>query len=60
MTEGFRPYTVTLQTDFAREVALREEASELRIETNTWIPRELLGGSDDRDLGVMLDRVEIR
>jgi len=57
---GFNSYTVSIPPDVARAVAAREEASELRIETSTWIPREHLGGSDDREVGVMLDRVVIQ
>jgi hypothetical protein len=33
---------------------------ELRLLTTTWNPREVLGGNDDRELGVMLDRVAVR
>ena len=58
--EGFQPYTVAIPPELARTVAAQEEASLLVIETDTWIPREILGGSDDRDLGVMVDRIEIR
>ena len=57
---GFNSYTVSIPPGVARAVAAREEASELRIETSTWIPREHLGGSDDREVGVMLDRVVIQ
>lgn len=57
---GFRPYTVAVPADLAAGVAEREEASELRIETPTWNPRVQLGVPDDRDLGVMVDRVEMR
>ena len=57
---GFRPYTVSLPADLAREVAARDETTLLRIETETWNPRVLLGTPDDRELGVMLDRAEIR
>jgi hypothetical protein len=28
--------------------------------SSVWIPQQLLGGPDDRRLGVMLDRVDVR
>ena len=60
VTAGFNPYTVSIPPDVARTVAGREETSELLIETSTWVPQEHLGGSDDREVGVMLDRVVIQ
>ena len=60
VTAGFNPYTVSIPPDVARAVAEREETSELLIETSTWVPQEHLGGSDDREVGVMLDRVVIQ
>ena len=60
VTAGFNPYTVSIPPDVARAVAAREETSELLIETSTWVPQEHLGGSDDREVGVMLDRVVIQ
>jgi hypothetical protein len=32
----------------------------VRLVTQTWNPRETMGAADDRDLGVMVDRVEVR
>ena len=57
---GFRPYAVPIPSELAREVAADEEPAELLIETQTWNPRVQLGTPDDRDLGVMVDRIEIR
>lgn len=57
--DGFRPYTLAIPPDVARDVAEADGAA-LRLETAVWTPREVLGTPDDRDLGVMLDRVEIR
>lgn len=57
--EGFRPYTVAIPPGVARAVGAADAAA-LRIETNPWVPRDSLGTPDDRDLGVMLDRIEIR
>jgi hypothetical protein len=36
-----------------------EDAAQLRIVSRTWSPRHLLAASDDRDLGVMLDRIRV-
>ena len=57
---GFRPYRVAIPADLARTIAAREESAALGIETNTWNPQVLLGVPDGRELGVMVDRLEIR
>ena len=38
----------------------RRTASEVRLNSSIWIPREVLGGTDSRQLGVMVDRAEVR
>lgn len=58
-TRTFEPYVVPIPADLAREVAASQE-SELRIETAPWVPRDVLDSADSRELGVMLDQVEIR
>ena len=58
--DGYERYTVPIPPDLAREMAERDEASELRIETQPWTPSRLLGLPDDRNLGIRLDRVVIR
>ena len=58
-TSMFEPYVVPIPPDLAREVAA-SQVSELRIETVPWVPRDVLDSTDLRELGVMLDRVEIR
>ena len=60
VSDGFQDYTVTIPEDVAQTVASRDEASILVLESDVWFPSEALGVSDKRDLGVMLDRVEIR
>jgi hypothetical protein len=40
--------------------AASPDAVTLRLRTVTWRPRAVLGTPDDRELGVMVDRVEIR
>ena len=58
--DGYERYTLPIPPRLAREMAEREEASELRIETEPWVASQLLGLPDDRTLGIRLDRVVIR
>jgi hypothetical protein len=57
---GFRDYAFTIPAELAAELARRSSAAEIRIESTTWTPQEVLGNSDERQLGVMIDRAEIR
>jgi hypothetical protein len=47
-----------LPPDVAAAAAGRPTA-EVRLMCETWTPKTVLGGSDDRELGVMLDRIRI-
>ncbi len=58
--DGYERYTLPIPPDLAREMAERDEASELRIETQSWVPSRLLGFPDDRILGIRLGRVVVR
>ena len=58
--DRFEAYSVAIPPDLARQVAERPRASELRLETEPWVPLDVLGIPDARALGVMLDRVEVR
>jgi hypothetical protein len=49
------PYTFSI-----RDRDIRGDTTTVRIVTDTWNPRETMGAADDRDLGVMVDRVEVR
>jgi hypothetical protein len=60
VASGFRPYRVALPFDLVRRAAKRDDPAELTLVSTVWRPRDFLGGSDDRPLGVMVDRVEIR
>lgn len=57
---GFLPYTFVIPPALAERAAAAGEPIELRLVTATWKPRALLGTPDDRDLGVMLDRVAVK
>ena len=59
-SDRFEPYTLAIPPPLARRTAAGTTAAELRLETNAWIPQDVLGIPDPRALGVMLDRVEIR
>ena len=58
--DRFDAYSLAIPPDLARQVADRPRTSELRLETETWVPQEAFGVPDARALGVMLDRVEVR
>ncbi|HKY22372.1 MAG TPA: glycosyltransferase family 39 protein [Vicinamibacterales bacterium] len=56
----YRDYTFAIPADLAKELAGRTTAAEVRIESTTWIPRDVIGNADDRQLGVAIDRADIR
>ena len=56
----FLPYTFGIPAELAARAAAAEDPVELRLVTSTWRPRLVLGTPDDRDLGVMVDRVAVR
>ena len=57
---GFREYDVPLPADEASDLAKSGEPVRITLRTDTWNPLKVLGTPDDRDLGIMLDRVAIR
>ncbi|MGH9370626.1 MAG: hypothetical protein ACRD15_03755, partial [Vicinamibacterales bacterium] len=56
---GFREYLFSIPADLAAEAATADPAR-LRLVTNVWNPHEARGTGDDRELGVMVDRVQVR
>jgi hypothetical protein len=60
LTNDFREYVFPIPSKAASELARRQDGVKIRIQSSTWIPRTVLGGSDIRPLGVMIDRAEIR
>jgi hypothetical protein len=61
VTTEFRPYSF----DLARNAVVGsstnpDDAALVQLTTTTWTPRTALGTADDRDLGVMVRRVEIK
>ena len=57
---GFLPYTFEIPAPLAARAAAAGDPVELRLVTPTWKPRAVLGTPDDRDLGVMVDRVAVK
>jgi hypothetical protein len=55
---GFADYRLDVPPDVAAAAAGRTTV-EVRLMCTTWTPKAVLGGSDDRELGVMLDRIRI-
>jgi hypothetical protein len=60
VTSGFKPYTVPVPPDLAALAAANGDPIRLKLTTSVWIPQQTLGTQDDRDLGVMVDRVAVR
>ncbi len=60
VAKGFKTYELPLPPDAVRAAAGQDDPVQLRLLSTTWTPKSLLGGTDDRQLGVMIDKVEIR
>jgi hypothetical protein len=60
VTDGFRPYSFPLPAGAAEAAAVAETPARLMIRTPPWSPSAVLGGPDHRELGVMVDRVQVR
>jgi hypothetical protein len=57
---GFRPYSLGIPDDVAAAAAQAIDPARLRLVTPVWNPHDVLGSPDDRQLGVMVDRVQVR
>ena len=58
VSDGFRPYTFALPADLPARAS--DSPPRLMLRTPPWNPRRALGVADDRELGVMVDRVQVR
>lgn len=58
--EGLKPYTLAIPPDVAAAAAARDTPARLMLASSVWNPRETLQVPDDRDLGVIVDRVVVR
>jgi hypothetical protein len=56
---GFQEYRLPLPADLVRLAASATDPAQLTLESTVWVPRDFLGGTDDRRLGVMVDRVDV-
>jgi len=59
VANGFHPYSFSIPPALATQVAAGDPV-ELRLVTSTWNPHQVLGSPDDRNVGVMLDRVAVK
>ena len=58
--DAFEDYSFPIPPELAKQMEARRAASELRLNSSLWIPRNAVGGIDTRALGVMVDRAEMR
>jgi hypothetical protein len=56
----FRAHDFAVTAELAASAASSDDPVRLRLRCNTWSPRRVLGSPDDRELGVMLSKVEVR
>jgi hypothetical protein len=59
-TNTMTPHAFELPRDLIESVAASGEPFRIRLRVPTWKPKAFLGGSDDRDLGVMVTRIEVQ
>ncbi len=57
---GFKPYALPIAPALAERLSRLGRTIDLTITTSAWQPETVLGTSDDRELGVMVDRVTIK
>jgi hypothetical protein len=57
---GFKPYSVDIPPALAARLSGLERTIELSLVTTSWKPELVLGTPDDRDLGVMVDRITVK
>jgi hypothetical protein len=60
VTHAFNRYSFPLPAELAERASAFRDPVELKLLTTLWNPRATLGTPDNRDLGVMLDRVTVR
>jgi hypothetical protein len=58
--DGFADYRFAIPAALAERAAAFGDPVELRLQTPAWNPHKILGTADDRDLGVMVDRVTVK
>ena len=58
--DGFKPYALQIPAAVAARAASKKTPIRLKLTTSVWSPEQLLGSPDDRELGVMVDRVTLK
>ncbi len=58
-TSNFEPHRFVIPRDLATQLADDRYAAQLRIESNTWSPSQVIDGGDPRELGTMIDRITV-
>jgi len=56
----FKPYVLPIPPALAAAAGSSGTPVRVKLVTNVWRPKAVLGVPDDRDLGVMVDRVDVR
>jgi len=59
-TPEFKDYVFHLPASAVADLAVQDGLAEFELRSTTWSPHDLLSGRDVRNLGVMVDRAEIR
>ena len=59
VSDGFKPYAFAIAPEHAAEIMASDEVIQVMLTSSTWTPSESLGGGDTRQLGVMVDRLQI-
>jgi hypothetical protein len=60
VSTGFKPYVLAIPAALAARLSTSNATVELSMSTTVWKPRSVLGTPDDRELGVMVDRVTVK
>jgi hypothetical protein len=60
VAQGFAPYRFALPANLVAHAASEDSPAQLKLVTNVWNPQQALGVADNRNLGVMIDRVDVR
>jgi hypothetical protein len=60
VSAGFQGYRFAIPSAVAANAGSAEDPAQLTLVSTVWTPQQWLGGADDRRLGVMVDRIELR
>jgi hypothetical protein len=59
VTFGFKSYRLAIPAEALKGIADADAPVQIRLLSSTWAPSDFTPGTDTRQLGVMIDRVEI-